>query len=239
MKEKLSIITLNINMYNKNSKIKRNTDEVAKFLLAENPSLISLQEFGNRSFNGDINGINLIRILENNNYTIVEPYIDGKNPVNVRLLFDKTKIELVERLPPLYSKFFVNRQIGGLFKTLGGIPLIVFSIHLPLYERNPKEKRQMWENIISFAKVKQNKSIIIAGDFNENSLNNNPTILSDKIEELSNYFKPASEKEIPTWRNKKLDHIFVNPELVVEKYKTLENTVSDHKALTLNFNLEV
>ncbi|MGC4387030.1 endonuclease, partial [Streptococcus suis] len=76
--------------------------------------------------------------------------------------------------------------------------------------------------------------VILAGDFNESLIN--PTHLANKLIEISRYIEDASH-DLPTWKSKKLDHIFISPNSKIENYSTLDNPFSDHKALQVIFTV--
>ncbi|HFR3472029.1 TPA: endonuclease, partial [Streptococcus suis] len=124
---------------------------------------------------------------------------------------------------------------GAIFKTKNNKKTVaVFSLHFPLYGKFPKEKEEMWNTYIQFASEasKTYDHVILAGDFNESLINK--TDLSHKITEMERYMVDASE-ELPTWKNKKLDHVFITKNTKIEKYSTLDNKFSDHKALQVAF----
>lgn len=109
---------------------------------------------------------------------------------------------------------------------------------MPLVDRNKQEKEEFWNCIIDYAQRNQEGNIIFAGDFNENKLESHRTPLAYKVTELEKYFTEASTQD-PTWKHKKLDHIFVSSSLVNNMiiHSPIENTISDHKGLLAEFVL--
>lgn len=240
MENSLKMLSLNLHMYDRGDgyKTRRSTHDVLSFLLREKSTFLALQEFGRKSYSGDVDGASLMDGLRNAGYKTISPEINGVQPVNVRLLYDINKVDLIEKLPPLYESF-VNRQAGGAFRRKDGTgeKMVVYSLHLPLFQNNELEKLAFWTNIINFAKasVSGEDSIFLMGDFNEDADSAKRTALFEKIKELEQYLTPASEN-IATWRDKRLDHIFVSNGLTTQ-YKTLETAnMSDHKALTLSLS---
>ncbi|QPW15196.1 endonuclease/exonuclease/phosphatase family protein [Mammaliicoccus sciuri] len=247
MKKNYIMLNLNLN-FNKPSKwIERNTKDIENFVLKYDPDFITFQEFGSNSTNYDASGRQLEETLLEEGYSFVKS-IDGKKPVNTRIFYKINLAQFLKMLPAFYEYGFLNRQCGALFK-VNNKNVAIYSVHLPLYEsvykkngktiliNNSFEKKAMWENILEFSK-KDSDEIdfkILAGDYNENNLGEKST-LSEKLDILEQYLDPAITEE-PTWNKKKLDHIFVSKNLVHEKSEPIKNTVSDHKALMLKFEI--
>lgn len=97
------------------------------------------------------------------------------------------------------------------------------------YGKEKDERGAFWKKYIEIAESNKYNHLILAGDFNE-SLINVTTELSDKITKMKNYMVDASH-DLPTWKDKQLDHIFITPNTKIENYSTLDNDFSDHKAL--------
>ncbi|HEM3542472.1 endonuclease/exonuclease/phosphatase family protein [Streptococcus suis] len=230
----LSLLSTNLDFDNHGGPYKNKTyTEIMKFLLLEKPTFLALQEVGD---NG--NGLKIKELefaLKKHGYNMVSPEMDGIKPVNTRLFYDSNVVKFVKNLLPIYETGFVNRQSGAIFKTKNNKKTVaVFSLHFPLYGKFPKEKEEMWNTYIQFASEasKTYDHVILAGDFNESLINK--TDLSHKITEMERYMVDASE-ELPTWKNKKLDHVFITKNTKIEKYSTLDNKFSDHKALQVAF----
>ncbi|MCE4956952.1 endonuclease/exonuclease/phosphatase family protein [Macrococcoides caseolyticum] len=239
--EKYSLMSLNLNFYNPKSNIKRTTEDVAEFIINNNPTFVALQEFGEKSITGDIDGLELLNKLNQYGYAVVEPLKDGIKPINTRILYLKEKVHYKKMMPPYYEHSFVNRQTGGIFE-LNGKTLCIYSLHFPLYQSqnqdNREDKMKVWEHTIRLAQnFQKNDYLILAGDFNE-SLLGNQTALSNNLNILEKYLDSATNN-IPTWKNQKLDHIFVSKTLKHKKSDPLAiaNNISDHKALLLEFEL--
>lgn len=236
--EKYSLMSLNLNFYNPESNIQRTTEDIAEFIINHNPSIVTLQEFGKKSLTGDIDGLELLNKLNQYGYAVIEPLKDGIKPINTRILYLKEKVHYKRMMPPYYSHSFVNRQTGGLFE-INGKTICIFSLHFPLYQSqnqdNREDKMKMWERTIRLGQNFKYDHLILAGDFNE-SLIGNQTALSSNLDILEKYLDSATNN-IPTWKNQKLDHIFVSKTLKYKKSDPLENNISDHKALLLEFEL--
>lgn len=202
--------------------------------MSSKPTFIALQEIGTISKNDGLKDKDLITELELNGYEAIT-HTNSKKTVNSRLFYDSNVVKFVKNILPIYETGFVNRQSGAIFKTQNDNKTVaVFSLHFPLYGKFPKEKEEMWDTYIQFASEasKTYDHVILAGDFNESLINK--TDLSHKITEMNRYMVDASE-ELPTWKNKKLDHVFITKNTEIEAYSTLDNKFSDHKALQVAF----
>ncbi|MFZ2732761.1 MAG: endonuclease/exonuclease/phosphatase family protein [Blautia wexlerae] len=210
----------------------RTCKQIGRFLISNKPTFIALQEIGTISKKDGLKDKDLISELELNGYKAIT-HNNRKNPVNSRLFYDSNVVKFVKNLLPIYETGFVNRQSGAVFKTKNNKNSVaIFSLHFPLYGKFPKEKEQMWDTYIQFASEarKTYDHVILAGDFNESLINK--TDLSHKITEMERYMVDASE-EFPTWKDRKLDYVFITPDTKIEEYSTLDNKFSDHKALNL------
>lgn len=233
MTNSLTILSANLDFMGAGN-YKRSCGQIAQFLVSYTPTFIALQEIGTCSKKDMLQDEELLAELELHGYKAI-PHQNSKNPVNSRLLYNSSVIDFVEKLPPLYTTGFSNRQSGGLF-TLDSQTIAIYSLHFPLYERYPLEKKEMWDKSIQFASQagKLYDHVILAGDFNESLIDR--TTLSDKIIKMEEYMVNAS-LDLPTWKTRKLDHIFISPNTKIENYSTLDNKFSDHKALQLTFSI--
>lgn len=236
---KYSLMNLNLNFYNPESNILRTTEEVVKFIINTNPSIVTLQEFGNKSLTGDIDGLELLNKLTLYGYGVVEPLKDGIKPINTRILYLKEKVHYKKIMPAYYAHSFVNRQTGAVFE-INGKSICIFSLHFPLYQSqyqdNKEDKINMWELTLRLGEnFRKYDYLILAGDFNESKIGNK-TSLSHNLDILEEHLDSATN-DIPTWKNQKLDHIFVSKKLKHKKSDPLSNKISDHKALLLEFEV--
>lgn len=244
--KKITILSANLNFYMSNKVQKKTSEKIVEMLLSEEqnpkPTFILLQEVGNRVIykveKDEIEedySVNIKQIeneLFNEGYGVIRPKQYGKekdanNPVNTRLFYLKKSVEFIEELQPLglgIEEDFYNRQCAGIF-TINNQTISVYSLHFPW----TMERDAFWKKYIEIAKSNKYNHLILAGDFNE-SLINVTTELSDKITQMKNHMKDASQK-LPTWKDKQLDHIFITPNTKIENYSTLDNDFSDHKAL--------
>lgn len=237
--EKYSLMSLNLNFYNPESNIKRTTEDVAEFIINNNPTFVALQEFGEKSITGDIDGLELLNKLNQYGYAVVEPLKDGIKPINTRILYFKETVNYKKMMPAYYVHSFVNRQTGAIFE-IHGKTICIFSLHFPLYQSQNQDNRQdkinMWDLTLSLGKnFRKYDYLILAGDFNESKIGNE-TVLSHNLDILEDHLDSATN-DIPTWKNQKLDHIFVSKNLKHEKSDPLSNNISDHKALLLEFEV--
>lgn len=229
----LTILSANLDFMGAGHYYKRSCEKISNFLGSNHPTFIALQEIGTCSKNDMLQDKDLLEELELHGYKVI-PHRNSKNPVNSRLLYNSSEIDFIEKLPLLYTAF-ENRQSGGLFR-VNNQTIAIYSLHFPLYERYPIEKKEMWDKSIQFASQarKLYDHVILAGDFNESVINK--TTLSDKIIEMEQYMVNAS-LDLPTWETRKLDHLFLSPKTKIKNYSTLENQYSDHKALQLTFSI--
>lgn len=233
MTEVLTLLSANLDFMGADN-YNRTCKQIGRFLISNKPTFIALQEIGTISKNDGLKDKDLITELELNGYEAIT-HMNSKKPVNSRLFYDSNVVKFVKNILPIYETGFVNRQSGAIFKTQNDNKTVaVFSLHFPLYGKFPKEKEEMWDTYIQFASEasKTYDHVILAGDFNESLINK--TDLSHKITEMNRYMVDASE-ELPTWKNKKLDHVFITKNTEIEAYSTLDNKFSDHKALQVAF----
>lgn len=233
MTEVLTLLSANLDFMGADN-YNRTCKQIGRFLISNKPTFIALQEIGTISKKDGLKDKDLISELELNGYQAIT-HNNSKNPVNSRLFYDSNVVKFVKNLLPIYETGFVNRQSGAVFKTKNNKNSVaIFSLHFPLYEKFPKEKEQMWDTYIQFASEarKTYDHVILAGDFNESLINK--TDLSHKITEMERYMVDASE-EFPTWKDRKLDYVFITPDTKIEEYSTLNNKFSDHKALQVAF----
>ncbi|GAA0055502.1 UNVERIFIED_CONTAM: endonuclease [Streptococcus canis] len=233
MTEVLTLLSANLDFMGAEN-YNRTCKQIVRFLISNKPTFITLQEIGTISKKDGLKDKDLISELELNGYKAIT-HNNSKNPVNSRLFYDSNVVKFVKNLLPIYETGFVNRQSGAVFKTKNNKNSVaIFSLHFPLYGKFPKEKEQMWDTYIQFASEasKTYDHVILAGDFNESLINK--TDLSHKITEMERYMVDASE-EFPTWKDRKLDHVFITPDTKIEEYSTLDNKFSDHKALQVAF----
>lgn len=233
MTEVLTLLSANLDFMGADN-YNRTCKQIGRFLISNKPTFIALQEIGTISKKDGLKDKDLISELELNGYQAIT-HNNSKNPVNSRLFYDSNVVKFVKNLLPIYETGFVNRQSGAVFKTKNNKNSVaIFSLHFPLYGKFPKEKEQMWDTYIQFASEarKTYDHVILAGDFNESLINK--TDLSHKITEMERYMVDASE-EFPTWKDRKLDYVFITPDTKIEEYSTLNNKFSDHKALQVAF----
>ena len=228
----LTILSANLDFMGAGN-YKRSCEKITNFLVSYTPTFIALQEIGTCSKNDMLKDNDLLEKLELHGYKVI-PHKNSKNPVNSRLLYNSSEIDFIEKLPSLYKEF-ENRQSGGLFR-VNNQKIAIYSLHFPLYERYPIEKKEMWDKSIQFASQarKLYDHVILAGDFNESLINK--TTLSDKIIEMEQYMVNAG-LDLPTWETRKLDHIFLSPHTHIENLSTIAHQYSDHKALQLTFSI--
>lgn len=226
------ITSMNLNFCNgfKDSR-KRNINELVEEFIIQDSTFIAIQEFGTSSMTNDIDGILLIELLQQHGYELIDNEKKAKYPVNTCIFYKACRAEFLEKIDPLYQNL-QNRQCAARF-IVNNKKLSFYSIHLPLYSNNKDTKIEFWKKILDFAESNTD-DVIFAGDFNENILTPNVTVLSENIYKLEDYFTNASSIE-PTWKDRKLDYIFVSKNLTekITSFETSFTKVSDHKKLSL------
>lgn len=251
MTNSLSLLTANLDFRGSGGPYKdRTSTKIADYLQSQNSTFIALQEAGGtppskkpkKLTDDDYQKLLLAEkfakeldtIMKNNGYDVIYPINDKFYAVSTRLFYFSENVELIKELPPIYDDLFC-RQSGGLFK-INNKTIAIFSLHFPNLGNSSEEKIKMWDTYIRFTAEtsKTYDHVILAGDFNESLINK--TELSHKITEIERYMLDASE-DLPTWKNRKLDHIFITPNTKIENYSTLDNDFSDHKALQLTFTV--
>lgn len=93
--------------------------------------------------------------------------------------------------------------------------MVIINTHLGL---DDDERKTQISEILDFAKL-QNKNIIISGDFNEKNIN----LLS-----YNDVSQCLCKDFYPTYKNSRIDYIFVSKTIKVKSYKVDEVLYSDH-----------
>lgn len=237
MTRTFELISLNANFNNHHATLNRNQTTFISEVTQSKPTFIALQEFGQHSLSYDLDGQSIQDALIALGYAVVLPSVEARYPVNVRLFYQQSAATLLEPAPTI-TKDYQNRQCGGRF-LIGQTEVLIYSLYLPLAFRDQGGKQRYWDDILYFAKqqVKNETAVILAGDFNESLDVQDQTAFVHKIKQLATLF--AESDTASTWRDKRLDHIFVSPKLNpnVQALKTQMNTISDHQKLQLTVAL--
>jgi endonuclease/exonuclease/phosphatase family metal-dependent hydrolase len=79
--------------------------------------------------------------------------------------------------------------------------------------------------------------VVLCGDFNLVSTSESIGVINDMLRNLSAEHKLTTTRTQFTFKKEVCDYIFVNDEVTVHSFKALDELVSDHKALLLEFDI--
>lgn len=238
----LRVMTLNIahgrkKAYNQlflsSKKIKENLSDIATFVRPLNLDVIAFQEADGISFwSGGFDHINHLRKLSNFEYSSHGLHVDGlKIRYGTALLTRGKPIEpfsfTFDATPPTFSKGFVVATIT--WPGDSEFQVDVISVHLD-YSRSYIQKTQI-KQMLRFLR-KRKRPAIIMGDFNIDW--NYSDGVAYKILK-SRKFTTVNESRLDQitfpGTGRRLDWIFVTPELIIKDERILKYPMSDHYAV--------
>jgi len=238
----LKVMTLNIahgrkKAYNQlflsSKKIKENLSDIARFVKPLNLDVIAFQEADGVSFwSGGFDHISHLRKLSNFEYSSHGLHVDGlKIRYGTALLTRGKPIEpysfTFDATPPTFSKGFVVATIT--WPGDAGFQVDIVSVHLD-YSRSYIQKTQI-KQMLRFLK-KRKRPAIIMGDFNIDW--NYSDGVAYKILK-SRKFTTVNESRLDQvtfpGSGRRLDWIFVTPELIIKDERILKYPMSDHYAV--------
>lgn len=79
--------------------------------------------------------------------------------------------------------------------------------------------------------------VILAGDFNLSPTSKSIEMINSKLRNLPLEYKLKTTRNHLTNKSEVCDYIFVNDQVNIQNFEMLEDVVSDHAALLLDFNL--
>lgn len=108
--------------------------------------------------------------------------------------------------------------------------------HVPSHKNGNEDTMRQMEQIADFIKTLDG-SIILTGDFNLVPESKSIGLINSQLRNLSVENKLTTTRNIFTPKNEVCDYIFVNEKIKVKKFQALDDIVSDHQALLLEFDI--
>lgn len=219
--------------------IEQNLANVAAMLLREEPTVVALQEAdGPCVWSGSFDHVGyLARHAEFASFARAEHVRAWRMSYGTAML---SQLELAhaeshtfDPLPPLMPKGFLVTTV-----TWPGRPDVqvdVVSVHLDfsLSANRRRQVRQMVQQL-----TPRKRPLVIMGDFNCD-FNGRRSPLDDLTRELQlhAYHREATDMATFSLTGKRIDWVFISPELEFASYKTLSDELSDHRAVLAELRL--
>lgn len=209
----------------------KNLDKVIKLLSELDAHIISLQEVA--VINGQIQAEEIARKL-NLNWFFCKTFSDDRhdspkydlgNAILSKFKISKEVCHLLSGLD-LYKKDSGTEPRGAveIELTVDGKKLTIINTHLAYSKnhRSSKIRDIQLNNLLSNQTIQQSNHLILMGDFN--SLPE-----SEEIKKVERVLVNADKNPTqPTWKGKRIDYIFVSPNIKVKSFKVLKSDASDH-----------
>jgi endonuclease/exonuclease/phosphatase family metal-dependent hydrolase len=106
--------------------------------------------------------------------------------------------------------------------------------HVPSHKRGDEETLRQCNKIVEYVKGLQGE-VILTGDFNLEPHSESIEKINKILRNLSIEAKLITTRTSLTHKTEVCDYIFVNDKVQVKEFKVLDDVVSDHKALVLEF----
>lgn len=108
--------------------------------------------------------------------------------------------------------------------TAGGKILTIVNTHLAYSKDHKSSKIRdiQLDNLLNNPAIKQSSKLILTGDFN--SIPESETIKKIESMLINTDKNPAH----PTWNDKRIDYIFISPDIIVKSFQILNSDASDH-----------
>ncbi len=238
----LKVMTLNIahgrkKAYNQlflsSKKIKENLSDIARFVKPLNLDVIALQEADAASFwSGGFDHIDHLRNLSDFAYSSHGLHVDGlKIRYGTALLTRSKPIDpysfTFDVTPPTFSKGFVVATITWPGDVEFQVDIV--SVHLD-YSRSYIQKTQI-KQMLKFLR-KRKRPVIILGDFNIDwNYSDGVAYRILKSRKFTTVNESRLDQVTFPGSGRRLDWIFVTPELVIKDERILKYPMSDHFAV--------
>ncbi len=108
--------------------------------------------------------------------------------------------------------------------------------HVPKHKDGNDETKRQMQIIADYIDTLEGP-IILAGDFNLAPHSESLDIINQKLINLSSEHKLTTTRNELTSKSEVCDYIFVSSDIKVNNFKKLEQLVSDHAALVLDFDI--
>ena len=245
----LTVMTANIahgrgtsrhQMFLSKKTIEANLDNVATVFNQEQPDVIALQEADGPSiWSGRFDHLRTLARSAGYSHGLHGRHVDGFGLTYGAAILSKLPLKDPSSVtfapsPPTMSKGFVSARIA--WPKRPEVKVTIVSVHLD-YARARVRSRQVARIAAELSTVKQ--PLIVVGDFNcewddrESSLR----ILAKELN-LS-FYRPGAE-DMGTFpeSEQRIDWILISDDLEFEKYKTLADSVSDHRFVMATIRLK-
>jgi endonuclease/exonuclease/phosphatase family metal-dependent hydrolase len=216
--------------------IKKNLNDIAEFLVYGSPDIIALQEADAPSnWSGKFDHVEFLAKKAGYPW-----YLHGKHSQNFLGHYGTaiiSRFPIVRGLridfsptPPTMTKGFTLAEINIGEPGLPGQEVLidVVSVHLD-FSRKSKRMMQILE--LEGILAERTNPKIVMGDFNS-SWNSGEDLLQELIHNRGlRAYLPEAE-DLNTYRDERLDWIFISDCLKFKSYRTAKDELSDHKAIT-------
>lgn len=214
-------------IFQKNSEIRSNLDEIIALLKREDPDIVALQEADGPSvWSGNFSHVAYLAKNSFSNYSVRGAHIDGMKLSYGTALLSKTCLYdplsvTFEPSPPTFPKGFLSATT----KMNNAIEADIISVHLDFSREEVRQKQV--QNMVEMLSARK-KPIIIMGDFNcEWEDNSAVKVLAEKLDLSICHLATGSRVTFPTL-NKRIDYILISNEFEFVTYEVLSDVVSDH-----------
>ena len=238
----LTIVNFNIQnkVINKNYNGGKNAKQFANFINKQKPDIICLQELTNAYENKlktFIPNYHFTNKNKFNNKSIWHSHFGEKNVIITNLNVIKTKTHSLSKKLNKIGK----RSLLSIFPRIATVTIIskanqyftVINTHLD-HLTNIGRKTQLIY-LKQIIELNNNYPIILTGDFNLNTENENFQDFVKYMENQNCKLIPNKENTFkPSKKNHKLktpDHIFIPKDFIIENIDIIDNNFSDHKLI--------
>lgn len=245
----LTVMTANIahgrgtsrhQMFLSKAAIVGNLDDVATVFKRERPDVIALQEADGPSiWSGRFHHVKYLARNAGYRHGLRGKNVDGLGLtygpaiLSRRPLFEPSSVTFAPS-PPTMSKGFVSARVT--WPGRKSVKVTIVSVHLD-FARAKVRSRQIARMRAELATV--NRPLIVVGDFNC-EWNDQESSLRTLVQELGLYCYRPEAKGLATFpdSDQRIDWILISDDLAFEKYKTLGDSVSDHRFVIATVRLK-
>ena len=213
--------------------IESNLDGIAEVLLREKPDLVALQEADGPSlWSGRFDHVAYLAKEARFPHSFRGEHVKGWNTSYGTAILSRMPLGECSSMtfapsPPTFSKGFVVATINWPGSTETRVTVV--SVHLD-FSRSSVRRRQIEEMITALAE--KPRPLVVMGDFNCQWSGEEATLrLLVKRLGLAAYEPTAGNMETFPSHDTRLDWILISPELEFDSYKTLTDTLSDHRGV--------
>ena len=209
--------------------------KIADLIIREDADIVALQEADAPSWwSGNFSHSEEIAKLSNMHFSIQGEHVSGFGLQYGTSLIGK--LNVIEAYSQTFTKSIPMLSKGFVMATCQwqGLIFDVVSLHLD-FARSVTRQKQL--NLLETTLKKQNRPMIIMGDFNTDM---STKLLPDFMQELNLYTWRPNDKEIvtfPSLGGYRIDWILISQEFKIIDHQILDDIVSDH--LSVKMILEI